>query len=155
MKKDNKEEKFIKQPYYEGGDKQMKEFISKHLIYPPISQQQKLEGDVHIKYDINYKGEVIDAKVIGGIDQYCDNEAIRVVKMLRFIVPKIPRHLKVTFHKTITVHFRLNEVEVSSSEKEEPIHHPDIHMVYTAKLNTTENKVEKNTPIMYQYTIKI
>lgn len=108
MKKRKADDNFIKQPYYEGGDKAMKEFIGTHLRYPDLSRNANTEGEVHLKYEIDYKGIVTDVKLIGGLDQYCNDEAIRVIRMLRFIVPKITKHLKVTFHKNITVHFRIH-----------------------------------------------
>ena len=94
MKKRKADDNFIKQPYYEGGDKAMKEFIGTHLRYPDLSRNANTEGEVHLKYEIDYKGIVTDVKLIGGLDQYCNDEAIRVIRMLRFIVPKIPKHLK-------------------------------------------------------------
>lgn len=107
MKKERKEDQFIKQPYYKGGNKALQEFISGQLKYPSLSMKNKVEGDVHIRYAINHKGIVTDINIIGGLDEACNDEASRVVRLLRFEVPKTPRNLRVTFHKTIRIHFRL------------------------------------------------
>ncbi len=105
MKKERKDDSFIKQPYYKGGETALRDFLSQNLKYPTTSLVDKIEGDVHVRYDIDYKGNVIDVKVISGLDKACNEEAMRVVKLLKFEVPKNPRKLRVTFHKSIRIHF--------------------------------------------------
>lgn len=106
MKKERKDHQFIKKPFYEGGITTMKAFIKKHLSYPTAALQKKIEGTVHIRYAINYRGKVVDAKIIAGIGHGCNEEAIRLVKLLVFNMPK-NRNLKALFHKTLQIHFRL------------------------------------------------
>jgi len=106
MKKGRKDHQFIKKPYYEGGMTAMKTFIKKNLSYPPVALQKKIEGSVYIRYAINYKGKVVDTKIVTGIGHGCDEEAIRLVKLLEFNVPK-NRNLKALFHKNLQIHFRL------------------------------------------------
>lgn len=159
MKKERKEDSFIKQPFYKGGDKSLKDFIQEHLKYPALSQANKVEGDVHIRYDINHKGEVTDTKIIGGLDELCNEEAIRVVKMLKFIVPKTPRHLKVTFHKNIRIHFHIHEMKTIQTK---PVKTPeittnqDVQISYTIVKNQTKPVVEsENIPLSYNYVVRI
>jgi TonB family protein len=159
MKKERKEDSFIKQPFYKGGDKALKDFVQTHLRYPAQSQANKVEGDVHIRYDINHKGEVTDTKIIGGLDEFCNEEAIRVVKMLKFIVPKTPRHLKVTFHKNIRIHFHIHEM---NTEHTQPIHtneqttNQNIQISYTVVKNPAMPVTKKeNSPFSYNYVVKI
>jgi len=159
MKKERKEDSFIKQPFYKGGDKALKNFIQEHLKYPALSQVNKVEGDVHIRYEINHKGEVTDTKIIGGLDELCNEEAIRVVKMLKFIVPKTPRHLKVTFHKNIRIHFHIHEMK---SQHTKPLQahalttNQDVQIRYTMVKNQTKPVVgTENTPLSYNYIVRI
>ncbi len=159
MKKERREDSFIKQPYYTGGDQALKDFINMHLRYPELSQANKVEGDVHIRYDINHKGEVTDTKIIGGLDELCNEEAVRVVKMLRFIVPKTPRHLKVTFHKNIRIHFHIHETKVQTTN---PLHAQDLpsnqgmQINYTVVSSQTKSTIEKEgTLTSYSYTVRI
>jgi protein TonB len=119
MKKEKKEDQFIKQPFYKGGNKALQEFIASQLKYPPTSLKNKVEGDVHIRYAINHKGIVTDTHIIGGLDDACNDEAARVVSLLRFEVPKTPRNMRVIFHKTIRIHFRL-PVNAPSSPRQIP-----------------------------------
>ncbi|MEO1257688.1 MAG: energy transducer TonB [Bacteroidota bacterium] len=106
MKKEAKDKHFIKKPIYEGGPKAMKKFIGENLRYPQTALENKVEGTVYVRYDIDYKGTVTDAKVIKGIGHGCDEEAMRLAKLLKFKVPK-NRGVRVIFHKNIQIHFRL------------------------------------------------
>ncbi len=153
MKKERKEDSFIKQPFYQGGNAALNSFITSQLKYPEISQQNKIEGDVHLRYDINIQGNVTDVKVIGGLDDACNNEAIRVVKLLKFVVPKNPRHLKITFHKNITIHFRIQETKNTSPEF--PVVTPiQYHITPSVSLSkTTEEPKPKG--VVYTYTINL
>lgn len=157
MKKERKEDSFIKQPYYKGGDKMLNTFINENLKYPEISKINKVEGDVHIRFDINHKGDVIECKIIGGLDDACNEEALRVVKLLKYIVPKTPRHLKVTFHKNIRIHFNLNQAEIVQQNKEmqQPSVTNGMQMQYTiVKTPSTTEPIEKPKPsITYSYVI--
>lgn len=106
MKKEAKDKHFIKKPIYEGGPKAMKQFVRDHLQYPPEALENQIEGTVFVRYDINHQGKVTDATVIKGIGYGCDEEAIRITRLLSFTVPKT-RGLRVIFHKNIQIHFRL------------------------------------------------
>lgn len=153
MKKERKEDSFIKQPFYQGGNAALNSFISRHLKYPEVSQKNKVEGDVHLRYDINIQGNVTDVKVIGGLDDACNNEAIRVIKLLKFVVPKNPRHLKITFHKNITIHFRIHEAK--NTNPEFPVVTP-IQYHITSSVSLPKTTVEPNPKnVVYTYTINL
>ena len=158
MKKERKEDSFIRQPYYKGGDKALSAFVSANLQYPIQSREHKIEGDVHIRYDINHKGDVIETKIIGGLDDLCNEEAVRVVKMLKFIVPKTPRHLKVTFHKNIRIHFHLHEIlqpaiSIDESHKMEP--NDDAPSFRYTFVNDVIAPTTRPNPVSYNYVVKI
>ncbi len=137
MKKERKDHQFIKKPYYEGGMTAMKNFIKENLSYPSAALQQKIEGTVYIRYTINYKGKVTDTKIVTGIGHGCDEEAIRLVKLLKFKVPK-NRNLKAIFHKSLQIHFRLPKV-LAKQEVVNPVPPVSIQYNYT----TTKAKTEK------------
>lgn len=156
MKKEKKDDSFIKQPYIKGGDKALKSFINDHLKYPAKSRINKIEGDVQVRFEINYKGEVTDTKIISGLDEDCNAEAMRVIKLLKYVVPKTPRGVKVTFHKSMRIHFRMNkEAEVSQAvfaESQNVIQ----QFNYTITNQNAQNNGDKSSKgTTYQYTIKI
>lgn len=106
MKKSAKDKDFIKQPWYEGGPQALRKFISDNLAYPSEALARRVEGTVFVKYDIDYQGNVNDATVVSPLGHGCDEEAVRLVKMLKFKVEKT-RGLHVLFHRNIQIHFRL------------------------------------------------
>ncbi len=114
MRKEAKDKEFIKKPVYKGGPKALQKFIGQHLRYPEEALEKKVEGTVFLNYDINHEGQVTGARVIKGLGYGCDEEALRLVKLLKFEVPK-NRGVRVVFHKNIQIHFRLPK------EKEKPL----------------------------------
>jgi len=106
MHKEKKGKHFIRNPFYEGGLKAMREFISQNKKYPKEALEEKIEGTVFIKYTINFKGKVIETKVVKSLGYGCDEEAERVIKLMKFEAPK-NRGIKVKFFKNIQIHFRL------------------------------------------------
>lgn len=116
MKKEKREKHFVGKATYPGGVKALQSFLKAHKEYPKEALQKKIEGTVHIRYTINYLGKVVKTHVIAGIGYGCDEEAQRVVKLLKFNVPKT-RKLKVQYHKTIHIHFRLPKDGESKSQQ--------------------------------------
>lgn len=115
MAKEKKDKHFLKQPIYEGGPKAIQAFLAQHMKYPAEALTHGIEGTVFIKYTIDQHGEVADAKVIAALGHGCDEEALRVVRMLKFKVPK-NRGLRVLFHKNIQVHFRLPQAKPAEEQ---------------------------------------
>ena len=109
MKKQKKTDQFLNEPLFVGGKAALDAFIAHNVKYPDDALELKLEGDVHVKYDLNHKGKVIAAVVTKGLFPSLDAEALRLVNMLRFEC-KVPRGMKVVFHQNITIHFKLPRV---------------------------------------------
>lgn len=106
MKRERRNHSFIKKPVYPGGPTALRTFVVSNLTYPEAARAARVEGTVHLRYTIDYTGKVVGSKVISGIGYGCDEEAQRLVGLLRFEVPK-NRGVRVQFHKTLRVHFRL------------------------------------------------
>jgi len=153
MKKERKDHQFIKKPYYEGGITAMKNFITKNLSYPSAALQKKIEGTVYIRYTINYKGKVVDTKIVTGIGHGCNEEAIRLVKLLEFNVPK-NRNLKAVFHKSLQIHFRLPKA-TPTKEVSPPPSPMNIQYNYTTTKQETPKPVEKKVEKGGSYDITI
>lgn len=150
MHKPAKDKDFIKQPWYEGGPKAMKQFIAEQLRYPAEALAQKVEGTVTVRFDIDHKGDVVDAKTIGhALGFGCDEEAVRLVKTMRFKVEK-PRGLRVIFHKTMQIHFRL---PLSTTQPTAPI---NLAYSYTAPApEKAAEPADKKPPSSFSYSLDI
>jgi len=88
-------------PEYPGGLDALMKFLSKNVRYPEEASKLGIEGRVVVRFIVNKTGIVSDVEVIRGLDPACDQEAIRVIKMM----PKwIPGKLK---GRTVPVYFML------------------------------------------------
>lgn len=66
----------------------MSKFVEEQLKYPDEAIKHQIEGTVVVKIEINYLGDVVDAHIISGLGHGCDQEAVRVVKLLKFNIAK-------------------------------------------------------------------
>ena len=153
MEKDKKKTKFVYQPEYPGGPKELTKFIYAHLRYPKVAFEANIEGTVYIEYDIDYQGLVIASRVLKGLGHGCDEEAMRVVKLLKFDVAR-NRGIHVLFHQKVRVQFK--------KQKEKPMPLPvQGQMQVTYSVTPTvpatpvkpEDKPKEQTT--YNYTIKL
>lgn len=108
MKESNKEKKFIDLPEYPGGKSAFQEYIRKNLKYPKEALEQKIEGTVHVKYRVDGTGKVVFAEVTHGLGFGCDEEALRLVKSLKYGRAK-NRGVKVTSTVRTKINFKLAE----------------------------------------------
>ncbi len=154
MKKERRNDSFIKHPYFKGGDKALKEFVAANLKYPASVLNGSVEGDVNLKYSIDQNGHVFDIRIIGGIDEACNAEAIRVVKLLKFVIPKNPKKLKITFHKNISIHFKRKNIKEQTKPIQVQVPQQYQYSIVTSAPTTTKDK-EVPTTSSYNYTITI
>ncbi|MEO1517370.1 MAG: energy transducer TonB [Bacteroidota bacterium] len=106
MAKERKDKHFVKKPVYRGGMKALRTFITQHLQYPEEALKAKVEGTVSLRYSIDHLGKVTKVDIIKGLGHGCDEEAARLVRLLRFEVAKTYK-VRVLFHKNLQIHFRL------------------------------------------------
>ena len=109
--KRNKEKKFLDLPKYPGGSKAFKRFISDNLLYPEEALEHRVEGDVYIQFKVDNLGNVIDATVTKGLGYGCDEEAIRLVKLLKY-ERAVNRGLRVSSTVKTRIRFRINKKQV-------------------------------------------
>lgn len=58
--------------------------LYKTIDYPEMAKRAKTQGKVYVLVLINEKGNVDDAKVIKGIGQGCDEQAVSAIKKFKF-----------------------------------------------------------------------
>jgi TonB family protein len=146
MKKNSrKPESFIINPVYPGGNKALNDFITSNMKYPEEALKNKIEGSVSIEYDIDVFGKVIATRVMHGIGYGCDEEACRLVSLLKF-----PKHkykgLHVVFHMKINIHFKMHEASKPIPQQQ--------NLVYNYVEKKKTEKPQQGKP-QQGYTIKI
>ncbi len=68
-------------PKFQGGDQNsFRAWIQSNLKYPEIAAENGISGKVFVNFVVSKNGEVVDAKVVRGVDPSLDQEALRVVR---------------------------------------------------------------------------
>ncbi len=70
------------QPEFPGGTKAMRKFLADHLRYPDAAVKQKVQGKVYCGFVVNTDGSLSDFNVLKGIGYGCDEEAIRLLRLM-------------------------------------------------------------------------
>ena len=71
-------------PEYVGGESAMNSFIAENLKYPTVARESKVQGNVKINVLIDTDGKIIRTEVARGIGGGCDEEALRIVGLMKF-----------------------------------------------------------------------
>ena len=105
------EEAFIiveEQATFQGGDvKAFSDWVTKNILYPVVAAENGIQGKVYVQYAVNSKGEVVDVKVVRGVDASLDAEAVRVIRSSPKWEPAKQRGSKVKQQFTIPIAFIL------------------------------------------------
>ncbi|MDR3610067.1 MAG: M56 family metallopeptidase [Ignavibacteriaceae bacterium] len=90
IKQDDKSKVFTyveQMPEFPGGDEALYAFITNNIVYPDDAKRAGVEGKVYVQFVVNKDGSVTDVKVQNRIGAGCDEEAVRVVKLMSKWVP--------------------------------------------------------------------
>ena len=154
MARQKSENHFIKGAVYPGGQKAMLLFIQNNLQYPAEAIAAKVEGTVRIRFSIDHTGKVFKSQVIASLGHGCDEEAIRLVHLLEFEVPKAYK-LKVQHHRTLNIHFKL---QVNQLPIEAPTLPAPLSIQYTISSSSSTDSpspIIDNSNQAYHYTIQL
>ncbi len=69
-------------PSYPGGDSERLKFLSDHIKYPIEAAENDIQGTIYFQFVVDTKGNITDVKILRGIGGGCDEEALRVIKMM-------------------------------------------------------------------------
>lgn len=96
---------FIEEPPLFKGD--LKEFIQSKLEYPLNAKKDTVEGTIVISFKIDTLGLTINHKVVKGIREDLNNEALRVAKLIKFNRPALQKGRPIEVEYTVPVVFDL------------------------------------------------
>lgn len=94
-------------PQFPGGVSKLMEFITKNLQYPESAQEQGIQGRVIAQYVVEKDGSVSNIRVIRGVSEELDAEAVRVLKLMPKWTPGKQNGKPVRCRYTIPVQFRI------------------------------------------------
>lgn len=152
MEKEKKAKHFIQQPEFPGGPKELTKFIYANLRYPAAAIEAKIEGTVMVEYDIDYKGNVVDTRILQSLGYGCDEEAVRVVRMLKFMVGR-NRGVKVLFHKKAQIRFKLPVPAKAPAPVPPQPANMQVNYVYTTTPSSEPAEQPKGNTYTYTVTL--
>ena len=91
-------------PQFIGGD--LSEFLKKNIVYPKLAKENGIQGKVFVQFIVWKDGTIRDVKVIKGVHETLDNEAIRIVQMMPKWKPAEHRGKVVNARFTLPVRFK-------------------------------------------------
>lgn len=96
-------------PTFNGGDPytEFPKFIAQNLQYPESALNDGISGRVIVQFFIDYEGKVIDLKVVMGVNEALDDEAIRIVSTSSGWTPGKHHGKRVIVGFTFPIHFIL------------------------------------------------
>jgi protein TonB len=152
MEKDKRKTRFVYQPEYPGGPKELTKFLYSNLRYPKDALSNRIEGVVYMEYDIDNKGVVVATRVLKGLGHGCDEEAARVVKMLRFTVAK-NRGIHVLFHQKVRIKFKLPEEKPTQQAVPQQVNYSYTVTTTVTQTASAQEQQEQGGTTTYSYTI--
>ncbi len=69
-------------PQYVGGMEALRTFLQKNLKYPGPAQRSNIQGRVYLNFTVEPDGSLSNINVMRGIGFGCDEEALRVMKLM-------------------------------------------------------------------------
>lgn len=106
-----KEETFTyveQSPQYAGGNEAMAAFLRKNLKYPTQASRAGIQGKVFVQFTVGSDGKIENAAAVKGIGFGCDEEAVRVVKMMKDWMPGKQAGVPVRVRFTLPIAFQLD-----------------------------------------------
>lgn len=97
------------EPEFVGGMEKFQEYIKGNLQYPPLALNDEVEGKVFIHFIVEKGGSLTDIKVVRGIGNGCDEEAIRLMKKCPKWKPGIQNGRNVRVEYMVPITFTLPE----------------------------------------------
>lgn len=94
-------------PQFPGGVAELMKYVASQLKYPPIAQENGVQGRVVCQFVVGHDGKVRDVNVLKMLDPHCDREAIRVILSMPRWIPGKQNGQPVSVKFTLPVVFRL------------------------------------------------
>ncbi|MCF0181448.1 MAG: energy transducer TonB [Muribaculaceae bacterium] len=94
-------------PTFPGGDAALMKYLSSHIQYPTMAQENNIQGKVIVQFVVTKTGAVGEVKVVRSVDKDLDREAVRVCKSLPKFVPGRQNGQPVSVWYTLPVTFKL------------------------------------------------
>ena len=69
-------------PQFPGGDAALMQYLSSHIKYPVVAEENGIQGRVVCTFVVERNGSISDVRVVKSVDPSLDKEAVRVIKSM-------------------------------------------------------------------------
>lgn len=94
-------------PEFPGGQRALLRFIQSKLSYPGSAVRSKTEGVVYIGFIIDKNGRLRNPKILKSLSPDCDEEALRVVRLIPDWIPAKNQGRNVSINFRLPIEFKL------------------------------------------------
>jgi periplasmic protein TonB len=94
-------------PVFVGGDKALFEYLANNIKYPKRDMQIGNEGKVFVEFVVGKNGEITDVKILRGVSESIDAEAVRVIKAMPNWLPGKQKGRAVKVRYKMPISFKL------------------------------------------------
>ncbi|MBN2350038.1 MAG: energy transducer TonB [Bacteroidales bacterium] len=96
-------------PKFRNGDiNSFIEYIQKNITYPEEAAESGIEGRVFVQFIVDSTGEVVNAKILRGVDAQLDSMVLKAIQSSPRWQPGKQRDIPVNVEFTIPITFKLN-----------------------------------------------
>jgi len=106
-------------PKYPGGQDALMRYMSTNTKYPENARKNGVQGTVFITFVVEKDGQISNARVLRGVDEELDKEALRVVKEMPKWNPGKEKGKAVNVQFNLPVAFKLDSGKEKEAEKAE------------------------------------
>lgn len=83
------------------------EFLSRHIVYPPVARENGIMGKVYLAFTLTDKGQIENIVITKSANIFLDKEAVRVIRLLKFTTPPITNGQAKSLCLTLPISFKL------------------------------------------------
>ena len=95
------------EPKFPGGDSARRDFIRNNLIYPDTATYYHVEGTVYATFIVERDGGLSSFRILRGIGAGCDEESLRVLKLMPNWIPAKRRGKPIRVQMNMPIKFKL------------------------------------------------
>lgn len=105
-------------PEYPGGGEALQKYIAASVKYPKDARQKGISGRVFVTFIVSKEGDVVQTRVVRGVDPLLDAEALRVMNSIPKWTPGYEKGKAVNVVYTVPINFSLKDDKKLEEVKE-------------------------------------
>ncbi len=107
-------------PEFPGGAEALQKFIAEAIKYPKVALEKGIRGRVFVTFVVNKEGDVVQGRVVRGVEASLDAEAVRALESMPRWTPGYEKGEAVNVSYTVPINFDFKDdvqIDESSSDK--------------------------------------